>query len=398
LKVAFLAPEFMPTWGGVGVYSVNLIKELSKDSSLELHVITPQREDYDKIRIEKIFNNKITVHQVSKANDTFFYNLRFQLAVLKKFKKLHKACNFDLLHSANLVHMPDIFLKFTSQSIPTLVTAHTTIKGQVTGFLKSNKNFFRMAPSEKGSIIAYPIIALLEKFYLKKTKHIITVSEKFAKQFNSLGHKTGVTHNGIDMDIFNCNKKFPIQEVYPQLKKIQKPIILYAGRLITQKGMGVFVRAMEELQEKAHFIIAGRGDTTLLERLLKHHKIKKQNYTFLGFVDNDKLPALYKLSQIFVLPSFYENFPICLLEAMAMKCCCIATDVGAVTEIIDDGVDGIVIEPGSSKSLSNKVNYLLDNQKARKRLTKNAYRKVKANFTSKIMAQKTKMIYQKIVR
>ncbi|MFH1210293.1 MAG: glycosyltransferase family 4 protein, partial [archaeon] len=209
MRIAFLAPEFVPTWGGVGIYSVNLVKELSKDNGLEIHVITPKRgKEYDEKKIEEMFDNRIKVHQISTDNDTFFYNFKFQLAVFRKFKKLHKQYNFDLVHSANLVHMPDIWLKFGKQNVPTLVTAHTTIKGQVNGFLQGNKNFFKMAPSEKGSVLAYPIISTLEKIYLKRTKNLITVSNKFAKEFENNGYegKVDVTHNGIVMDLFDYDK------------------------------------------------------------------------------------------------------------------------------------------------------------------------------------------------
>ncbi|MEM4245070.1 MAG: glycosyltransferase family 4 protein [Candidatus Nanoarchaeia archaeon] len=401
MRVAFLAPEFVPTWGGVGIYSVNLVKELSKDPEMEIHVITPKRDDYDEKKIEEMFDNKIKVHQISTANDTFFYNFKFQLAVWRKFKKLHKQYNFDLIHSANLVHMPDIWLKFGKQRIPSLVTAHTTIKGQVQGFLQGNKNFFKMAPSEKGSILAYPVISTLEKIYLKRSKNLITVSNKFAKQFSENGYRgnINVTHNGIAMELFDYDKVEDPYKEFPQLREIKEPIILFAGRIITQKGIEVFVKMMKELQERnVHFVIAGRGDAEGLKKLLKNYEIKEEKYTFLGFINNHKLPGLYKLSSVFVLPSYYENFPISLLEAMAMKCCCVATNVGAVDEIIDDAINGFIIKPGDVKDLVEKIKYLLENEQDRIKMAENGYLKVKNNFTSKVMGEKTKRIYEEMLK
>lgn len=397
MKVAFLAPEFIPTWGGVGIYSVNLVRELCKDDDIDIHVITPRRgREYSTKRIEEMFNNRIRVHQVSTANDTFFYNLKFQLAILRKFGDLHRKYGFDILHSANLVHMPDIFLKFRKSPIPELVTAHTTIKGQVSGFLQSNKNFFKMAPSEKGSVLAYPIISVLEWFYLKQTKNLLTVSGKFAKGFRKKGYKgsVDVTHNGIVEDLFDYNSVNDPGTEFPELKNVKKPIVLFAGRLITQKGIETFVKAMSRLKDAdVHFVIAGRGDVNGLNRLLRKYRIRKEQFTFLGFVDNHRLPGLYKLSSIFVLPSFYENFPISLLEAGAMKCCSIATNVGAVDEIINHRVNGIIIKPGDFRGLTNEINRLLEDEDDRKRMAKNAYDNVLTNFTSKIMAKKTKDIY-----
>ncbi len=402
MRVAFLAPEFLPAWGGVGIYSVNLVRELCKDNDIEIHVITPKRGHYyTKKRIEHLFHNRITVHQISSAKDTFFYNLKFQLALFNKFRSLNRKYCFDLVHSANLVHMPDIFLKFRKMGIPCLVTAHTTIKGQVKGFLKGNKNFLKMAPSEKGSILAYPIISFFEKYYLRKTGNLITVSNKFAKQFILDGYKgrVDVTHNGILLDMFDYKKVRTPSKEFQELRKIKSPIILFAGRIITQKGIEVFVRAMKELQDKdVHFAIAGRGDVEQLKRLLRKYRIRKNKYSLLGFVDNHKLPELYKLSSIFVLPSFYENFPISLLEAMAMKCCCISTDVGAVDEIIDNKKNGIIIKSGNSQQLVREISFLLENKQEMNRMAEDGCKKIRKNFTSAIMAEKTKRIYKRILR
>lgn len=400
MRIAFLAPEFMPTWGGVGIYSVNLVRELSKDHALELHVITPRRGGLTEEEIERQFGNKIKVHQLTTANDTFFYNAKFQLAVAREFSSLNERYSFDLIHSANLVHMPDILLKFRKLGIPSVVTAHTTIGGQVNGFLQGNRNFLKMAPSEKGSILAYPLISVLERIYLARTDHVITVSHRFARQLKENGYHgtVDVTHNGILLDVFDyASVTDPLRD-FPELAHITEPMVLFAGRLITQKGIEVLVKAMSALRgQGVHFVIAGTGDVPGFEKLIARYGIDKKNYTYLGFIDNQKLPALYKLCSLFVLPSFYENLPISILEAMSMKCCCIATDVGAVTEIIDDGVDGIIIEPGDSEALVEKIQYLIEHDEERREMAERGYHKIQKDFTAAAMAAKTTAIYQRII-
>jgi glycosyltransferase involved in cell wall biosynthesis len=404
MKIAYLAPEFYPPWGGVGTYSVNLVKELSKFRNMDIHVFTPERgKDYNKKDIEKFFGNRITIHNISKANDTFMYNFYFQYALLKKFKEYYRKHKYDLVHSANLVHMPDIFLKFGKQPYPSVVTGHTTIRGQVAGFLQSNKNFFKMAPSEKGSIVLYPLINQLEKIYLKNTPNLISPSKKFAKIFKEKGYKgrIEVINYGIDTDLFNYKKIRNPYEKFPQFKNIDKTKILYAGRLISQKGIDIFVRLMHELIEEkrnVHFIIAGQGDEKNLFRLIRDYNIPKESYTFLGFVQNHDLPGLYKLSDIFVLPSYYENFPISLMEAMSMRCVCIATDVGAVTELIEDSRNGIVAEAGDLLSIKRSIYKLIDNTTLRIRLAKKGENKIKKELTNKQMAHKTKKFYNEMIK
>ncbi len=85
MKLAFLAPEFLPYLGGVGIYSVNLVKELSKYSDLDIHVFTPARgEDYDRDSVLDYFGHRIKLHNISVASDDFVYNFAFQYQVFRQ--------------------------------------------------------------------------------------------------------------------------------------------------------------------------------------------------------------------------------------------------------------------------------------------------------------------------
>src|SRR3989344_913170 len=406
MKLAFLAPEFYNSWGGVGIYSIELIKGLSKLDNLEIHVITPNiKQTNKKNKLKSIFNENVNIHIISNANDTFIYNLKFQAAVFKEFNKLNNKYKFDILHSANLVNMPDILLKFNKIEIPSLVTAHTTIKGQVKGFLKGNINPFKMASSEKLSLLAYPYISFLEYYYLKKTDNLITVSKKFGKllkkEYKYKGKITTI-YNSIDINHYNFNKikEEDCMSKFPFLKNINKPIILYAGRLISQKGIDIFIKSIKLLQDKGynfHYIIAGKGNTNLLYNNLKKNKIDKNNINYVGYIDNRNLVYLYRMSDIFTLPSYYENLPISLLEAMSMKSCCISTNVGAVDEVIDNNKNGILINPGDYKKLAENIIFLTENPEIIRKISKNAREKVLKNFRSDIMAKKTLDVYKNIV-
>ena len=403
MKIAYLAPEFYPPWGGVGTYSVNLVKELSKFKGMDIHVFTPERgKGYDKKGIEKFFGNRITIHNISKANDTFMYNFYFQYALFKKFKEYYREHKYDLIHSANLVHMPDIFLKFGKQTYPSVVTGHTTIKGQVAGSLQSNKNFLKMAPSEKGSIVLYPLINQLEKIYLKNTPNLISPSRKFAEIFKEKEYKgrIEVINYGIDINLFNYKKIRNPYDKFSQFKNMNKTKILYAGRLISQKGINIFVKLMHEFKEnkKVHFIIAGHGDEKNFFKLIKEYQIPEDMYTFLGFVQNHHLPGLYKLSDIFVLPSYYENFPISIMEAMSMGCICIATNVGAVGELINAKSDGFIVTNNDALEFKKHILSTINNKSLRQKISRNAINKITGKFSSNLMARKTYKFYRGILK
>ncbi|MBS3146265.1 glycosyltransferase family 4 protein [Candidatus Woesearchaeota archaeon] len=406
MKIVFLAPEFYKTWGGVGIYSLELIKELSKIKELDIHVITPKTESSQIAQNnESTLEDKITVHSISTARDNFYYNFKFQIAILRNFKGLSNKHNFNLIHSANLVNMPDIFLKFTNNKIPSITTVHTTINGQINGFLKSNLDPIKMAQSERLSLLAYPGIRSLEWIYLKRTRNLITVSNKFKdilyKNYKYSGKITSI-HNGIDTKKYDFNNIDPSKayELFPTLEGINKPIILYAGRIITQKGIDDFIKSMKFIQASGynfHYLIAGKGDFHRLNKLITKNNLNRKNISYLGYVENQKLKYLYRLADIFVLPSYYENLPISLLEAMSMRCSCIATNVGAIDEVIDDNINGIIINPGDPKNLAKTIINLALNKDLCKKFGLNGQKKILKNFRSEVMAKKTYEVYKNII-
>ena len=401
MRLAFLAPEFFPAIGGVGIYSIHLIKALSRHEDMDIHVFTPARgEDYDQEKVLNYFGHRIKLHNISNAHDDFVYNFTFQYKVFRELPRYHSQYNYDLIQSANLVNMPDIYLKFKPLGIPSLVTVHTTIKGQVKGFLDASKHFLSLAPSEGWSLAAYPYISLMESIYLRRTKHMVTVSYRFAKMLQEQYRYRGVIepiYNGIDLEVFDYERVNDPYERFPELKG-ERPVVLYSGRLVARKGLNLFVQAINQLRDtEAHFVFAGRGSEKLLFDLLERYQIPKERYTFLGFVQNDQLPWLYKLSSIFVLPSFYENLPFSLLEAMAMKVPCIASNVGAVDEIINQGENGLLFEAGDVKALVRHIKLLLENVEQRGKLAEAGFRRVSTEFTSARMAEKHREFYERVL-
>ena len=263
MKLAFLAPEFLPCLGGVGIYSVNLVKELSKCSDLDIHVFTPIRgKDYDKNRILDYFGHRIKLHNISVASDDFMYNLAFQYQVFRQLPRYHQLYGYDLLHAANLVNMPDIFLKFRNLPIPMVTTVHTTIRGQVQGFLAASKNPFAMTRSEILSLATYPFISMLERMYRSRSKYFITASRKFEEIMRRDYNFKGIIeriHNGVDLELYDDENAGDPYQKFPELRD-KGPIVLYAGRLIARKGLDFYAEAISHVKDtKAHFVFAGRG-------------------------------------------------------------------------------------------------------------------------------------------
>ncbi len=391
-----LAPEFLPVWGGVGTYIVEMARHL-KD--VELHILTPKRTsfgngkldtDYD---MEKIFPENVHIHFVSNASDTFLYNAKFQYACFKRAPDIIKENRIDIIHS-HTAHMPDVFLNLRKPDVKTVTTIHTTIKGQRIGTGYSGTKFLDLEFSEKMTYLMYPFLRFIEESYFKRKNKYIVVSNWMKNQIieeQNLNYEdVSVVHNGVNPQIFTPKKCREAPEIFPELFNEDKIKILFSSRFIELKGARFLLDAIPNILKKidAHFIFAGTGKINL--------NIPKENYTLLNYVDYLKMPYLYCSSDVFVLTSLYENFPIAVLEAMSSGLGVISTDVGGVPEIINSK-NGILIPKADSNAVAQNVVNLAENGSLRYKLGKNARKTIKKGFTWNLAATKTKGIYEKAV-
>lgn len=140
-------------------------------------------------------------------------------------------------------------------------------------------------------------------------------------------------------------------------------VILMAGRLRPVKGIDYGIRAFTKLVEdvpNAHLIIAGDGEEREnLEGLARSLSVHEKS-TFLG-VRSD-LPGLLRESDAFLLPSLNEGFPRVAVEALAIGCPVVATNVGGTPEIVIDGQTGILVESKNSGQMADGLSNLLNDR------------------------------------
>lgn len=96
---------------------------------------------------------------------------------------------------------------------------------------------------------------------------------------------------------------------------------------------------------------------------------------FRGFLNGEELAGVYKHADIFVLPTLLEGFGMVLIEAMFYSLPIVASNVGGIPEIIQDGADGLLVPPASAKDLANAIEKLIKDRELRERLGMGAFRK-----------------------
>ncbi|MCM8772294.1 MAG: glycosyltransferase [Candidatus Omnitrophica bacterium] len=176
-------------------------------------------------------------------------------------------------------------------------------------------------------------------------------------------------------------------------------VIGTVGNLRKAKGHIYLIESSKIVLEKiknVKFYIVGEGE--LKDLIL--NKIKKENlenyFVLTGFVDN--IYEYLKTFDIFVLPSLWEGCPVSLLEAMGYGLPCVATNVGDVPYIIENGKDGFIVKKEDCKEMAEKIIYLIENEDVRKQFSEKAQEKIRKYFNLEEMIHSYSSIYLKGIK
>jgi glycosyltransferase involved in cell wall biosynthesis len=400
MRVVLIAPEFIPNWGGIGTYCIELARYLSVQNDIELHVVAPLRRmgsiEYSRSKILGYFSERIHVHLLGSADETFLYNAGFQLNIWRYLPQILKEQRIELIHSQH-AHMSDILFQLSaSHHVPSITTVHSTVRNQYEGIRATHQSWSEMDASEKYELLLYPWLRVAEEFYLRRSDNLIPVSEwtrDYIRTNYSLESRTSqVIYNGVDTERFRPLTSSDI----PFLEKIAEPIILYASRLTVARGAHLLARAIPLIlseNRKVHFVFAGAGNIEGLHETLRSCRVPRENYTLLGYVDYDDLPALYRSAYAFIMPSSWENLPFKLLEAMSSGVPVVTTNVGGIPEVVQNGINGLFTSRNEN-DLAQRIVELLEDEALSKRLGRNARNTVQEKFNWNKTATQTKKVYE----
>lgn len=174
----------------------------------------------------------------------------------------------------------------------------------------------------------------------------------------------------------------------------KKIIVAYTGRLVTYKGLPLLVRVAERLQrecEDVGFVLIGSGglDIHNCEGELRAYVSAKRLGTSIHFAG--EVPNVHEYlqaSDIFVLPTEEDAFPLALVEAMACGLPVISTPVGGIGQIITNGENGLLVKPGDFQELYDALRDLTTNPSRSATLGAAAAQTVRARYSREIVARR----------
>ncbi|MCX5717491.1 MAG: glycosyltransferase family 4 protein [Nitrospirae bacterium] len=385
LKVCIVSPLFNPLIGGPSRQAVAMTKQLIKKGvdtvviSRQLSCIRGEIEDVEVHYVSTISSHVYNLTEFSIRN--FLIAANFALGAAIKLFKLRERFDIVQFYSASL---PLLLCLPLLKMLGKKVVAKTTggRGGKEAGGLD---NFF-LKP------LLVPIFKYTDKF--------IAVSDEIMNRLLKEGYSEKVIikiPNGVDAERFSPSLESRRKQLKDKFGFPQENVFLYSGRIVRGKGLESLMRAMIDvvkINDKILLVLIGSGD---LDESLKDmgYELGLEKYiNFEGLIEN--VDEYLNASDIFILPSFSEGMPNSLLEAMACGLPVIASKIGGVVDVVEDGKSGILFEPGDVSGLASAMIKLLNDNELRLKLGAEARKRIVDSFSIDRIADEYIRLYERL--
>jgi glycogen(starch) synthase len=389
VRVLIVSWEYPPVIeGGLGRHVRKLSEHLALEG-VEVHVLTRgggRSADHEE-------RHGVAVHRVREPDfprdvKEFVRWVRaMNRDMLALGTELCDRLEFDAVHSHDWL-VADAGRRLARQfSLPWVTTVHATEFGRHQGWVKD-------PPQSQ--------IHALERKMVRGADAVITCSrfmqEHVADVFAIPAQSVTVIPNGIDPQDLE-----PVVEDLPALRaRFARPdehLLLLVGRLVYEKGFHLALDALAPVAGRlgnVRFVVAGTGTAeSELKRQARRLGLLKHG-TFLGWVGDDMLHALYRVAEIVIVPSIYEPFGIVALEAMASGCLCVVADTGGLREVVPgDGRVGLRFPSKNAEALEEVLEQALTDQDARAKVVADAREHV-LKFDWAEVARRTQRVYGRV--
>ena len=181
----------------------------------------------------------------------------------------------------------------------------------------------------------------------------------------------------------------------------QSTCALFLGRLGERKGTYDLLTAIKlldgELPAKVRFFLCGDGDIDGVRRRIEELHIEHR-IAYVGWIDGEEKRKVMNQSAVNILPSYHEGLPMTILETMAYGIPNISTSIASVPEVIRDGENGFLLEPGDVQGLADSIRKLFADDSLRMKMSENAYGFVTEQFALSQHVGKLVGLYRELAK
>ena len=324
----------------------------------------------------------------------------FSFSQYRKIKKILKDSSPDVVHVHNYFPLisPAVFYACKKMNIPVVHTLHNYRAVCPSALLmhdgkiceKSIQHSSWWAVKEKvyrNSFIGSFILTCMVEFHKKigtwqnQVSYFISLTQFAKNKYIESGwpsHKVLIKPNFIED---------PLQDETPIKNK--GGYAIYVGRLGEEKGIDLILKSWVNIDFPLKIIGAGP----------LQHAVEKStcsNIEYLGLQQKDDVLRLVKNADFIVMAStWYEGFPMVLVEAMACGTCALVPNLGSMSEVIQANENGIYFEPGNSDDFIKQINWLIHNPTETNKMSANARKIYMSQYTAEKNYHQLYEIYQK---
>ena len=209
--------------------------------------------------------------------------------------------------------------------------------------------------------------------------------------------KFRVIRNGIDPESLLPHPFPPPSEIRKSYGAVERPVLLFVGRLVPEKGLELLMEAVAALKSEFTPLLLVVGEGPYESRFReKAVELDLEDDVFFAGACGDVGP-FYLASDLFVLPSYYEAFGLVVLEAMSCGVPVVASRVGGVPGILENGRHGLLFEPGDAEDLAQKIAAVLRDPQGARAKAGEARRHVISNYSVGRMTGEVMELYREVL-
>lgn len=373
MRILIVNDTYYPNKNGSSYFTQRLAYYLQKKGH-DVLVIAPSKTIHqgyfvhNGVRIYGIRSVSVFVYKNFRVAPTLFAK-RTVMRVIKKFKP-------------DVVHMQGHFLVCSTVlsvaknlDIPVVGTNH---------FMPDNLTPYLHLPNKVDNII-HKIAWMHFRHVFHKFDFATTPTKSAGNIIKDIGFKKEVRaiSCGIDFEVFNPENDGSYLKKRYHLPN--KKILLYVGRLDKEKNIDWVIEALPEILKKAdiHFVIVGGGTQRAYLQNLVLSKGLEKKVTFTGIISDKDLPKIYTVADCFVMAGTAELQSLVTMEAMASGLPIVAANACALPELVSDGENGYLFEPGDIKKLAKSIISIMTNSDLHKQMVKRSLELIRKHDINK---------------
>jgi len=402
MKVLMFGWEFPPfNSGGLGTACYGITKALSK-KGVEINFVLPKNLGITENFLNVISTNlpKVKIKEINSLlvsyNTSYSYKRKF-LSASEKNKNndycgdlIEEVYRYSLLAkdiASQIGH--DIIHTHDWMTFPSGVEAKKISRKPLITHIHSTE-FDRC-----GGHCVNPVIFKIEKNGIQKADRVITVSD-FTK--NRVLEGCEVNESKIDT-VYNAIDKSEFENISDDENFFNlngKKVVLFLGRITLHKGPDYFLRVAKKVLDKNKnvvFIVSGSGDMEYQIIEQAAHLDIADNVLFTGFLRGEQLKKIYKMANLYIMPSVSEPFGITPLESLASKTPVIISRQSGISEILNNCLK---VDFWDTDEMANKILAVLENKELEECLADNGFAEID-RFNWDNVAEKIIEIYEKLV-